>query len=213
MKSGNFFMDKKNVSAIIDYIRCYGIETHYAVVIRLDPTYCKNPTWKNMMNNLPSSVMSAMSLRLNQKEGIYNPSPPVNIVAARPKFKPREHAEFRLLTGGQNSPVEKMLAHKDKNSCLIFFSKLSPCLQLCLNQTEMNNIVNLVNPLFNRYNRDSRAFVFETIYEPDAQKGTEIVLEAWKLIKDAPLFRYPRNAALCFDNNNQPSNKSPCWDD
>lgn len=36
--------------------------------------------------------------------------------------KDTEHAEWRLLTGGQNSPVERILENKGKNGCLIFLA-------------------------------------------------------------------------------------------
>nr|XP_020669003.1 uncharacterized protein LOC110089946 [Pogona vitticeps] len=205
-------MEKAHLSAIIDYIRCYGVDSHYAVAVRLDPTYCKNPTRSNLRRALPPRVMEDMNTALRRKDGLYNPNIG-NIMAARPKLSlPREHAEWRLLAGGKASPIEKMLANKDQNSCLLFFSKLSPCVERCLNENDARNIVRTINPIFNRYREDSRAFVFETVYGRDAEKEAKVVVDAWKLIQNAPLFRYPFPPAKCFGNSNQPPHSTPCLD-
>ncbi|KAJ7313791.1 hypothetical protein JRQ81_005491 [Phrynocephalus forsythii] len=210
-RSGSFgSMNEAHVSAVIDYIRCH-VDFHYAVAVRLDPAYCKDPTRNNLRNALPPNVMQEMRAELSRVGGLYNPRNIGNIVAARPtRTLPHEHAEWRLLTGGTQSPVERMLANKDQNSCLFFFSKLSPCVERCLNENDARNIVQTINPIFNRYREDSRAFVFETVYNMDASKEAKVVVDAWKLIQNAPLFRYPFPAVKCFGNNNQPPDSSPC---
>ncbi|XP_033026927.1 uncharacterized protein LOC117059364 [Lacerta agilis] len=216
LTSGAFgSIDPNNLKAIIDYIREYGIaNNHYAVAVRLDNRYCRSPTRQNLETALPRNQMNQMRNEISRKNGMYNPQQIGDVVAARPNFLERsvQHAEWRLLTGDQNSPVERILANKDQNSCLIFFSQLSPCVNRCLNENDMKNIVRVVNPLFNRYNEDSRAFVFESIYRKDAVKEHEVVLGAWQRIQRAPLFRcYAGNRACiqCF-NSNQPVSNSPC---
>ncbi|XP_053216888.1 uncharacterized protein LOC128399441 [Podarcis raffonei] len=215
LTSGAFgSIDPDKLKAIIDYIREYGIpNNHYAVAVRLDNTYCRNPTRQNLETALPTNQMTQMQTAIKQENGMYDPDQIGDVVAARPKTLKRsaEHAEWRLLTGGQNSPVERILANKDQNSCLIFFSKLSPCVNRCLNENDMRNIVQMVNPLFNRYNEDARAFVFETVYRRDTQKEKEVVVEAWERIQNSPLFRCyndNRGCIQCFDNNQKAD--SPC---
>ncbi|KAJ6654848.1 hypothetical protein lerEdw1_006537 [Lerista edwardsae] len=202
-------IDPGNLKKIFKYITDYGIKNnHYAVAARLDGEYCKDPSPANLQAALPPSEMNKMHNAINVKNGIYNPKPIGNVVAARPNFKAKgfEHAEWRLLTGGQNSLTAKILENKPSDSCLIFFSKLSPCTDRCLNEKDMRNFVQWLNPLFNQLNEDSRAFVFETFYGKDSDKEPAVVVAAWKTIKDAPLFRCDdKNAACikCFDNNDQ----------
>lgn len=196
-----------NLQKIVKYITDYGIENnHYAVAARLDGNYCQDPSQANLQAALPTSVMNAMNSAIKIKNGIYVPSPIGNVVAARPNFKAKgfEHAEWRLLTGGQNSPTAKILENKPNNSCLIFFSKLSPCTDRCLNLTDTRNFVQWLNPLFNRLGQDSRAFVFQTFFGKDSNKEAAVVVAAWKTIKNAPLFRCNANdieCIQCFDNN------------
>ncbi|XP_066487383.1 uncharacterized protein [Tiliqua scincoides] len=198
-----------NLKKIVKYITDYGIENnHYAVAVRLDAKYCQDPTLTNLQTALPKSVMSKMHEAIKKKNGIYVPNPIGNVVAARPNFKVQgfEHAEWRLLTGGQNSPTAKILENKPRDSCLIFFSKLSPCTDRCLNPNDMRNFVQWLNPLFNQVGKDSRAFVFETFYGKDSDKEPAVVVAAWQTIKHAPLFRCDANNAdciQCFDNNDK----------
>ncbi|CAI5790423.1 Hypothetical predicted protein [Podarcis lilfordi] len=216
LTSGAFgSIDPDKLKAIIDYIREYGIRTgHYAVAVRLDNTYCRNPTRQNLETALPTNQMSEMRRAITEENGIYNPPQIGDVVAARPRSLTyfAEHAEWRLLNGGQNSPVERILANKDQNSCLIFFSKLSPCVGRCLNENNMRNIVQVVNPLFNRFNEDARAFVFQFIYARDAEREDTVVLGAWQRIQHAPLFRCyagKRACIKCF-NHDQSHTNSPC---
>ncbi|XP_028558715.2 uncharacterized protein LOC114582100 [Podarcis muralis] len=195
----------------------YGIKNiHYAVAIRLDHACCIEPTPTILETVLPRSKMQQMKNALDHRNGIYVPKPIGDVIAARPRFtRSKEHAEWRLLTGGQNSPVERILSNKDQNSCLIFFSKLSPCVERCLNESDARNIVQMVNPLFNRYSEDSRAFVFETVYVKDTVKEHEAVVGAWEHIQGAPLFRcYSSNRGCikCFDDN-QSGDRNPCLGD
>ncbi|XP_077772813.1 uncharacterized protein LOC114583659 [Podarcis muralis] len=216
LTSGAFgSIDPDKLKAIIDYIREFGLPyNHYAVAVRLDNTYCRNPTRRNLQAALPRHEMIQMKRKIMRPNGMYNPHLIGDVVAARPMFLTHSavHAEWRLLNGGQNSPVERILANKDQNSCLIFFSKLSPCVNRCLNENSMRNIVQVVIPLFNRFNEDARAFVFESIYARDAEREDKVVLRAWQRIQNAPLFRcYAGNRACikCF-NHDQFDNGSPC---
>ncbi|XP_008114658.1 uncharacterized protein LOC103279771 isoform X1 [Anolis carolinensis] len=207
-------IDTRHLKTIIDYIRWYGLEDRYqyAVAVRLDKKYCSNPNPTNLEAVLPDNEMLQMKNAIKEKNGIYIPNKIKNIIAARPdKELPRKHAEWRLLNGGKNSPVEKLLANGGQNSCFIFFSKSSPCVDRCLNMNDMNNIVQILNPIFNRYSENSRAFVFETIYYKDEEKRAEVVINAWKKIRHAPLFKCNRNNCIqCFDNN-LPEIRSPCY--
>ncbi|XP_033025976.1 uncharacterized protein LOC117058743 [Lacerta agilis] len=210
-------IDPNNLREIINYIRRYGLNIHYAVAVRLEEQYCSETSQHALTIPLPTGEMEDMKKKISDKQiGIYNPEPIGNIVAARPKLLKhrKEHAEWRLLTGGQNSPVERILANKDRG-CLIFFSKLSPCTDRCLNKADMKNIVQMVNPLFDRFPQDFKAFVFETVYEKDAkEEEKEAVVEAWKSIRNSPLFRCyndNRGCIKCFDNNQTADN--PCLRD
>ncbi|XP_053114870.1 uncharacterized protein LOC128328810 [Hemicordylus capensis] len=199
-------IDPHHLKIIVDYIRGYGVENkHYAMAVRLDDNLCNAPTQADLKKALPKSVMDQMHKDIDKQNGIYVPKSIGNIVAARPRIfqDTTEHAEWRLLHEDQNSPVTKMLKNKERKSCLIFFSKLSPCVDRCLNQNDMRNIVQWIKPLFAKLNQNLRAFVFETIYGKDSKKEAEVVVEAWKSIQDAPLFRCDKNQACikCFNNN------------
>ncbi|XP_042328659.1 uncharacterized protein LOC121933256 [Sceloporus undulatus] len=206
-------IDLNNLKTIIDYITEYGIDAkyEYAVAVRLDKPYCINPTPENLETALPMREMRRMHNAIRQRNGLYVPDEISNIVAARPETNTQKHAEWRLLSGGQNSPVDRMLAGKDRqNSCLIFFTHFSPCIDRCLNPNDKGSIVDMVNFLFNTFERDLRAFVFETIYPDDAMK-IEKVDEAWGRIKDAPLFRCDINSCILCFNNSPPGTLTPCY--
>ncbi|XP_053122255.1 uncharacterized protein LOC128332053 [Hemicordylus capensis] len=208
---GSGAIDLHHLKTIVDYIRGYGVENnHYVMAVRLDDNICNAPTQADLKKALPKSIMDQMHKDIDKKNGTYVPKSIGNIVAARPRFlkNTTEHAEWRLLHEDQNSPVTKMLENKERKSCLIFFSKLSPCVDRCLNQNDMRNIVQWVNPLFDKLNQNLRAFVFETIYKKDSIKEDEVVVGAWEKIKDAPLFRCDKNqdCIKCFKNNQLDSN-------
>ncbi|XP_053115067.1 uncharacterized protein LOC128328897 [Hemicordylus capensis] len=200
-------IDPGNLKKVIDYIRKYGTKRQYAVAVRLDLQSCQNPTDENLEAALPTVTMQAMRQAIGQENGLYAPNQLGNIVAARPIMDhPRQHAEFRLLTGGQNSYVSRLLENRVLGSCLVFFSKLSPCVGRCLNQNDARNIVQWLNPLFARINQNAKAFVFELVYRLDAAEDARIMVNAWQSIQNAPLFRWywrDQVCVKCFDNNNR----------
>ncbi|KAJ6654859.1 hypothetical protein lerEdw1_006548 [Lerista edwardsae] len=182
-------IDPGNLKKIVQHIAAYGIEGHqYAVAARLDGKYCKNPSPANLQAALPKSEMEKMRDAIRVEGGIYNPEPVGNVVAARPNphTKVIQHAEWRLLEGGINSPAAKLLRYKPPDSCLIFLSKLAPCKERCFNPSDTRNLVQWINPLFKQLNEDSRAFVFQIFYRRDFRKDAAILADGWRAIKDAP---------------------------
>nr|XP_008176206.1 uncharacterized protein LOC101942727 [Chrysemys picta bellii] len=123
------------------------------------------------------------------------------------------HAEA-VLVGTINTPdfrgnfLERFLATKKQqyppnNSCFIFFSLISPCLDYCLNPNSSTYILSDLERSLQGFDSRFQAFAFKYAYEEDKPKGKKQVWEAWRQIP-MPLFRcffYP--PASCMRCNNK----------
>ncbi|XP_025038647.2 uncharacterized protein LOC112545206 [Pelodiscus sinensis] len=74
------------------------------------------------------------------------------------------------------------------NSCFIFFSLISPCLDYCLNPESDTNILKALQDSLQGYDPRFQAFAFEHVYKEDQPKGQIKLWEAWRQIP-MPLFR------------------------
>lgn len=113
-------------------------------------------------------------------------TPSQNVIAARPTPKPVEHAEHFLLYPVGNSPMDKLLALADQNSCIVFYSYNSPCVTRCI-QREDNILPGLSN-WKNIRKEAMNVFVFEKIWQKDTWRK-DMEKDLLKIHAEVPLYR------------------------
>jgi len=113
-------------------------------------------------------------------------TPSQNVIAARPTPKPEEHAEHFLLYPVGNSPMDKLLAKADQNSCIVFYSYNSPCVTKCI-QSEDNILPGLSN-WKNIRKEAMNVFVFEKIWQKDTWRK-DMEKDLLQINAEIPLYR------------------------
>ncbi|XP_071238240.1 uncharacterized protein [Salvelinus alpinus] len=129
------------------------------------------------------------------------------------------HAEYRLLSGGNSSPMQTLIdsAGREAGDCIVFFSTNSPCLEKCNGPDGENNggdIINLMGNSFNSWNANQKAFVFYSVWDPTiryprAKKPTrqEVFLSFKRIETQLPLYRCDNNGCYrCVTNPNPMTN-------
>ncbi|KAH1180799.1 uncharacterized protein LOC123350054 [Mauremys mutica] len=96
------------------------------------------------------------------------------------KRNSRESLEGFLANNRQRYPPN--------NSCFIFFSLISPCLDYCLNPNSSTYILSDLKQSLQGFDPRFQAFAFKYAYNEDKNKGNTQVWEAWRRIP-MPLFR------------------------
>ncbi|CAM5122743.1 unnamed protein product, partial [Natator depressus] len=131
------------------------------------------------------------------------------------------HAEA-VLVGTINKPVfggnflEGFLATQSQqyppnNSCFIFFSLISPCLDHCLNPDSPTYILSDLQHSLQGFDPRFQAFAFKYAYREDTNKGKTKVWEAWRRIP-MPLFRCFFDLPSCMRCNGTVADNE-CLDD
>ncbi|XP_059403025.1 uncharacterized protein LOC132134239 [Carassius carassius] len=109
-----------------------------------------------------------------------------NVIAARPVQKPQEHAEHILLYPLGNSPMDKLLAKTDQNSCIVFYSYNSPCVTKCIQSAD--NILDGISNWKNIRKDAMNVFVFEKIWQKDVWRK-DMAKDLLLIHDKVPLFR------------------------
>lgn len=135
---------------------------------------------------------------LNSGEKCVLCTPSKNVIAARPTQKPREHAEHFLLYPIGNSPMDKLLALADQNSCIVFYSYNSPCVTRCIQRDD--NILNGLENWKNIRKEAMNVFVFEKIWQKDEWRK-DMEKDLLKIHEQVPLYRcdIKNNVMECQD--------------
>ncbi|KAG7334918.1 hypothetical protein KOW79_001514 [Hemibagrus wyckioides] len=108
------------------------------------------------------------------------------VIATRPNRITKEHSEHILLYPLGNSPMDKLLAKADQNSCIVFYSYNSPCVKKCI-KSEDNILDGLSN--WKNIRKDAmNVFVFEKIWPKDARKK-DMAENLMKIHDQVPLYR------------------------
>ncbi|KAH1181071.1 hypothetical protein KIL84_002005 [Mauremys mutica] len=139
---------------------------------------------------------------INNPNSLYNPGQG-NIMAAgvsRLLSGVGQDAEWHLLQGGRKSPVQKLLAQTYKNSRCLIFPLDPPCIE-----NRPYNILQIVSNTCGLINNNSKAFVFQQIYQEAVTPQRR--LQAWNRLHDVPLLRCDNNGCRDFGGNN-PSPKT-----
>ncbi|XP_039373681.1 uncharacterized protein LOC120393175 [Mauremys reevesii] len=88
------------------------------------------------------------------------------------------------------------------NSCLIFFTKNSPCLGTCLNDSSCFYIRDLMDGVFGAINNNFQALAFQQVYWKDKAQKRKALWEAWQTIQNAPMYKCDNNGcASCAKKN------------
>nr|XP_023969588.1 uncharacterized protein LOC112061142 [Chrysemys picta bellii] len=94
------------------------------------------------------------------------------------------------------------------NRCLIFFTKNSPCLGTCLNDSSRFYIRNLMDGVFGAINNNFRALAFRQVYPPDKAQKRKALWEAWQTIQNAPMYKCDNNR--CASCEEKSLSQNPC---
>ncbi|XP_078541889.1 uncharacterized protein LOC144827473 [Lissotriton helveticus] len=101
------------------------------------------------------------------------------------------HAEYRLLVPDEygTSPVQRLL-QTEPNSCVLFHSLISPCLDYCLTPQGPFTFVQDLK-VFDNIDNNYKAFSYTHVFTKDKCRPTrDQVWDAWKQIRDRmPFFR------------------------
>ncbi|XP_050783582.1 uncharacterized protein LOC127036589 [Gopherus flavomarginatus] len=94
------------------------------------------------------------------------------------------------------------------NSCLIFFTKYSPCLGTCLNSSNCLYIRDLMDGVFGAINNNFRALAFRQVYPQDMAQKQKALWEAWQTIQNAPMYMCDNNG--CASCEEKILSQNPC---
>ncbi|XP_056612771.1 uncharacterized protein si:dkey-96g2.1 [Triplophysa dalaica] len=123
-----------------------------------------------------------------------------NVIATRPLSR-HAHAEHILLYPTNNSSMDKLLRNANANSCVVFYSCYSPCVNRCINGE--NNILEGLSNWKNKHG-GMNVFVFTHIWTR-GQGEKNLAVEFQKIDEIVPLYRcygVEHNCIKCGDNNN-----------
>ncbi|XP_030400588.1 uncharacterized protein LOC115641522 [Gopherus evgoodei] len=190
-----------------------GLAVEYAFAVSLQKASCENPSGLEQV--LPRNKLQDMQAAINPEGVLYDPDEGP-IVAARMKRLGRagEHAEWRLLQGDWNSPVQKLLARTyNERSCLIFFTIRLPCTGTCLLVKRSHNILRMVSDTFHLIDHNYKAFIFRQIYRQDRDLDSQSLLEAWHRLPDVPLLRCDTNGCKDCRGNDPKTDPNACLDE
>ncbi|XP_044844273.1 scavenger receptor cysteine-rich domain-containing group B protein-like [Mauremys mutica] len=197
----------------VDHVDKDGLAVEYAFAVSLQKASCENPSGLEQV--LRRNKLRDMQAAINPEGVLYDPDEGP-IVAARMQRLGRagEHAEWRLLQGDRNSPVQKLLARTyNERSCLIFFTIRSPCAGTCLLVKRPHNILRMVSDTFRPIDHNYKAFVFWQIYRQDRDLDSQSLLEAWHQLPNVPLLRCDTNGCRDCRGNDPSPDPSACLDE
>ncbi|XP_034645245.1 uncharacterized protein LOC117887112 [Trachemys scripta elegans] len=196
-----------------DHVNKDGLAVEYAFAVSLEKASCENPSGLEQVQ--PRNKLWEMQAAINPEDSLYDPDEGP-IVAARMKRlgMTGQHAEWHLLQGDQNSPVQKLLAWPyNERSCLIFFTVRSPCAGTCLLVKRPHNILQMVSDTFRPIDHNYKAFVFRQIYRQDRDLDPQSLLEAWHRLPDVPLLRCDTKGCRDCSGNDPNTDTNACLDE
>ncbi|KAM5165031.1 uncharacterized protein ACMZJ9_007441 [Mantella aurantiaca] len=143
---------------------------------------------------------------LNHDENIYEGN---QMVLATFRVMPGNqhsiHSEYRLLhsPGNKNSPVHLLLNKNPKAACVLFYSLNSPCVGVCTNLQNVNNIIGEL-PVFDIFNNNNKAFVYSKLYTGDIVSNKITKEDIWaglaKINNKMEVFHcFDRQCYKCFE--------------
>ncbi|XP_050958832.1 uncharacterized protein LOC127160214 [Labeo rohita] len=182
-----------------------GADAQYALSIYLPPAHCvdRNAKIEKKFDNVQAAQVKAL---LNNHTKCELCTEPKNVIASRTVLTSEnkvEHSEHVLLYPVGKSLMDKLLAEARDQSCVVFYSYNSPCVQTCLQSAD--NILEGLRNWINKRKGKMNAFVFQEIWQKDMM-DKNLETEFKKIDEIVPLYRCMRNrkemeCRKCVDNN------------
>ncbi|XP_051719353.1 uncharacterized protein si:dkey-96g2.1 isoform X2 [Ctenopharyngodon idella] len=182
-------VDRETLSRIQGYFRNnFYNNGQYAVAINVPQQQCQrgfSPTRFNFLTHDPSATV-----RLNTVPNSMNVYRGRQVIAAG--FHTNAHSEHLLMNPTNNSPLTNLM-NTNRDGCVVFYTLNSPCLNRCLNNNNINNILQSLVEL-NAYN-GIKAFVYTSIYTYDQNsRGLRNGLQ--QIANRVPLYRCDRGSCI-----------------
>uniref|UniRef100_A0A8C1FRE5 Uncharacterized LOC109060409 n=1 Tax=Cyprinus carpio TaxID=7962 RepID=A0A8C1FRE5_CYPCA len=181
-----------------------GTDAQYALSIYVPPAHCvySGTKIKNVFDKEDAALVKTL---LNKGAKCELCTELKNVIASRPvriDKKRTEHSEHVLLYPVCNSLMDKLLKKARNQSCVVFYSYNSPCVETCLQSAD--NITEGLRNWINKRKGQMNAFVFQEIWHRDNDRDRQT--EFQNIDKIVPLYRCMRisNAMECRKcvNNN-----------
>ncbi|XP_065138283.1 uncharacterized protein [Paramisgurnus dabryanus] len=180
----------------------------YAIAISLSKEQCTDETFsiKTVFSKEEAKIVKDTINCDSQICELFTDS--INVIAARPDLKnPNDHSEYRLLynknNGFPDSPMDKLLRNANENSCVVFYTFNSPCVERCIDGNK--NILEGLSNWKNKQKEGVNVFVFRNIWHIDLKE--DLTQKFQKIDNIVPLYRCHGaeqfNCIKCGDDNHQ----------
>uniref|UniRef100_A0A8C1XIS3 Uncharacterized protein n=1 Tax=Cyprinus carpio TaxID=7962 RepID=A0A8C1XIS3_CYPCA len=183
-----------------------GADAQYALSIYVPPAHCTDKHAK-IENVFDKDDAAQVKTLLNKGVTCKLCTKPKNVIASRTvKIDERtiEHSEHVLLYPVDNSLMDKLLEKARDQSCVVFYSYNSPCVETCLQSAD--NITEGLRNWINKRGKKGQinAFVFQEIWHRDNDRDLKKGFH--NIDKIVPLYRCRRNrnamgCRKCVNNN------------
>lgn len=175
-------------------------DAQYAIAIGVPPDQCTKEG-SDIQTVFPQQDAKLVKDKLKNGEKCFLCTSS-NVIATRPDLKTKEHSEHILLYPPLKSPMDKLLAKADKDSCVVFYSYNSPCVKTCIKSED--NILAGISNWINIRKEGMNAFVFQEIWQQDKKK--DLQEEFLKINAVVPLYRCKKTSNAmacqkCVENN------------
>lgn len=176
------------------------VDPQYAMAINVPKEQCTDETSniETVFSSAEADTVKSIIINKTLCELCTNSQ---NVIATRPLSR-QIHAEHILLYPTNNSPMDKLLRNANANSCVVFYTSYSPCVNRCINGE--NNILEGLSNWKNKHG-GINVIVFTNIWtKGKGQKN--LAVEFQKIDEIVPLYRCygdGHNCTKCGDNNNK----------
>ncbi|XP_048016774.1 uncharacterized protein LOC125248697 [Megalobrama amblycephala] len=160
-----------------------GHPRQYAAAINVPKHQCQQNFFPAQNNFLTQeNVLNVKNAITDETNALYQGS---ELIAAgtRKQKKYNMHSESLLLNPANNSPMTKLL-NRRKDSCSVFYTFESPCVDTCLNPTHEANILDALKN-WKKHN-GIKAFVFKNFWKFDKEKDLQTKFK--QIVAHVPLF-------------------------
>lgn len=161
-----------------------GHPRQYAVAINVPKDQCQQnfiPSQNNFLTQ--EDAMNVKNAITDETNALYQGA---ELIAAgtRKKKKYNMHSESLLLNPADNSPMTKLL-NKRKDSCSVFYTFESPCVDTCLDENGKHSILKALENW--KEHSGIKAFVFKNFWKFDTEKDLQTKFK--QIVAHVPLYR------------------------
>ncbi|KAK9961818.1 hypothetical protein ABG768_007218 [Culter alburnus] len=165
------------------------VERQYAAAINVPKHQCQQNFFPAQNNFLTQeNAVNVKNAITDETNALYQGSELIAAgtrkVVISKKKQYNMHSESLLLNPADNSPMTRLL-NKRKDSCSVFYTFDSPCVDTCLSATGSHSII---DALKNWKDHDGiKAFVFKDFWKFDKEKDLQTKFK--QIVAHVPLFR------------------------